>query len=227
MARTIPDEDGIRKICGEASKLHRVGQVERALTLLKSLGSMVKDTSPQAEAIFRVLGMTCFNLGDFLEARKWLVKATRSNPSSEAASAGLFLSCRKLNDATGAINEARRYLTLFPNSSYWGLGAAFVLLGGELFNRNDYASASKWLAKAIQLSPKSELASLLLFRCYWNTKDYVKAFEESCRFLKMVPDSDYGGGKKMLEEMQQGRTHQKMGLGADKREEKRAKRNVK
>lgn len=189
-ANAVPARDDIRRVCGEVSMLYSAGDVSRAMRQLLGLARRMTAGSPKADEVFRLLGMMYYTSGDLRNARRWLKKAVGINPTSEAASGALFLCLRRLNDAHGAIKEVRRFLALLPNSDYGGQGEAFVLLGGHLLEQGNYTSALRWLVKATRLSPRSEMASLLLCMCYWNTGNRAKAMQESRRFLALVPDSE-------------------------------------
>ena len=69
--------------------------------------------------------------------------------------------------------------------------AVFGTLGRAFFEIGDMEKAREAFQSAVDLNPKSELASLGLFHSLWGQQAASKAFAEMRRFLSITDSSEY------------------------------------
>jgi len=86
--------------------------------------------------------------------------------------------CRNKGDYAGAISTFQEAIRNSPRCS-----VAYWLLGGIYFAcLDDPRAAVPYFQKAVQLSPKTEIASLALFHALWDTDQTFDALEEIKRY---------------------------------------------
>ncbi|HKO56694.1 MAG TPA: tetratricopeptide repeat protein [Thermoanaerobaculia bacterium] len=95
-----------------ATALRDAGDVHSAKALLERLGREHPDAFP----VWLVLGAIEKNLEDYEAAERAFAKAIALNPRSELASVGLFFALAHQRRDDEAFAEARRFLTLRPDS---------------------------------------------------------------------------------------------------------------
>jgi predicted Zn-dependent protease len=69
--------------------------------------------------------------------------------------------------------------------------AVFGTLGRAFFEIGDMEKAGNAFRRAVDLNPKSELASLGLFHSLWGQEAASEAFAEMRRFLSMTDSTEY------------------------------------
>jgi len=72
------------------------------------------------------------------------------------------------------------------------------MMGRAFFEIGDMAKAEDAFRRAVELNPKSELASLGLFHSLWEQQAASEAFAEMRRFLAVADSSEY---KTLLRDM--------------------------
>ena len=75
--------------------------------------------------------------------------------------------------------------------SYPDSAAIHVLLGDTLAKLGRWVEATHTLARAVELAPASEMASLALFHLLWRRGKQIEALEEMKRFLREHASDDY------------------------------------
>ncbi len=83
-------------------------------------------------------------------------------------------------DGDKAIKILKNLDTQFPNTP-----SILGMIGAIYFSLRDWKHSEYYFKRTIEISPKSELASLGLFHSLWEMKNLDKAFEEAKRFVSM------------------------------------------
>ena len=63
--------------------------------------------------------------------------------------------------------------------------AILGMIGAIYFSLEDWSNSIIYYRKTVEISPKSELASIAFFHCLWNHEEFDKAFSEANRFTKL------------------------------------------
>lgn len=63
--------------------------------------------------------------------------------------------------------------------------AILGMLGAIYFSLKNWNTALVYYEKTVELSPKSELASIALFHCFWSQERFDEAIKEANRYTKL------------------------------------------
>ena len=85
-----------------------------------------------------------------------------------------------------AVDILENLLPELPDSA-----ALYVVLGDAYWEQDELQKAIKCFQTATHLAPTSEIASLGLFNCLWESDEQKAALEEVKRFLKLGDSDDY------------------------------------
>ena len=94
---------------------------------------------------------------------------------------------RDNGDLAKAIEKLNQALAMDPEPR-----STILLILGDLYHsQKTFDKARECLLEAVELSPNSELASLILFHTLWDMKDEWAAFREAKRFLSRHDSKEY------------------------------------
>ncbi len=116
------------------------------------------------------------------------------NKSDRETEFEVATSLRDAGDLAGAIAILERLSQRYP--SEFGV---WLTLGGVQMSLTDYAAAETSFSIAIDLRPRSELASLAMFHTLKHLRRVDDAFAEMRRFLALRPEAP--GYELLLSEM--------------------------
>jgi len=139
------------------------------------------DLNPNFDNAMTGLARALAKLGRVDEAKRWLKKATGSNPENYRAwyELGLF---EAENELTAAQASYQRAITIQPNFS-----PAQRELGVLLFNQKNYAAAVPRFEKAIALGLEDAQLDNFLGICYNQTHQLQKSIRTHLAALKLDP----------------------------------------
>jgi len=86
---------------------------------------------------------------------------------------------RDIGNLEGASKLLLSMMKMYPD-----VPAIYLVSGGIYKNLEQLDEAVSCFRKAVQLEPKSELASLGVFHCLWQKEEYDDALHEMRRFLE-------------------------------------------
>lgn len=104
------------------------------------------------------------------------------------------IALRDQGDFQGALQLLSGIAESYPFAGVFGVtGAIYIKLG-------DLEKARKCFERAVDLAPKSELASLNLFHTLYKEGNKARAYSEMNRFLRLSKSEEYDRLKRALQE---------------------------
>jgi Flp pilus assembly protein TadD len=163
------------------STRHQVGFWRDSVTVYQRALTV----APDSPLMSKDYGVTLMRLGKLDEARPYLARAVRLDPSYGDAYFGLGLVCEKQRDTTAAMNSYERALRLMPDHA-----DAHMRLGVLLFGRGDVRGAAEHFATYARLNPSDPEGHNNLGAALARQGRYVQAAAEFSRAVEIRPGYD-------------------------------------
>jgi tetratricopeptide (TPR) repeat protein len=141
------------------------------------------DINPRQPGIYRSLGETAFEAGEFEKAIEEYKKAAEIDPNAANIHKGIGHALMELGRYEEAIEELEKEVQISPGSL-----SVHFLLGQAYFKQKEYEEAREHYETAIQLDSEYASAYYGLVRVYTALKEPEKAKEYELRFKNLKDD---------------------------------------
>jgi len=135
------------------------------------------EINPDKQSVYRSLGWTAMDMGDYEKAIEEYRKALEINPQAKGIHREIGRALVELGQFDEAIEELEKELRVSPNA-----GMVNFLLGQAYFKLKDYNKAREHYEAEIKVNPDYENAYYNLIRIYTVLKETEKAKEAQLSF---------------------------------------------
>jgi predicted O-linked N-acetylglucosamine transferase (SPINDLY family) len=185
----------LRTAFDKALSLHQNGRIDAARELYEE----ILRTHPNHDETIHLLGVICFEKGEFAESIRLISRAIEIDPKFSAAHYNLGKCYEKLQDSEKAINSYSTSIQLEPNNA-----EAYFGIGNSLFDLRRYEEAVESYDKAITLRPGYADALGNRGNVLKKLKRYDEALASYDSALKLEPDQDDLLGRRMATALNMG-----------------------
>jgi tetratricopeptide (TPR) repeat protein len=166
-----PDMPGLRLNLGLA--LFKGGELKQALVEFKSLVRHQPPSPSDAQRLTILIGMAHYGLGDYLEARPYLMEAVSRDPQNLQLRLALAHSCLWSRNYQCVLDVYQQILTLNAESA-----EADMLAGEALDELKNFGGAIEQFRAAVKADPRAPDVHFGLGYLLWTQRQYPEAASE-------------------------------------------------
>jgi len=166
-----PAMPGLRLNLGLA--LFKSGELKQALVEFKTLVRNEPPSSPDAQRLTILIGMSHYGLGDYVEARPYLMEAAARDPQNLQLRLALAHSCLWSRNYQCVLDVYHEILTLNAESA-----EADMLAGEALDELKNYGAAIEQFRAAVKADPTEPDVHFGLGYLLWTQRQYPEAESE-------------------------------------------------
>jgi tetratricopeptide (TPR) repeat protein len=175
-----PDMPGLRLNMGIA--LFKEGSYNEAIRVFEPLLKAEPASSPEAQRLILLLGMSRYGLGEYAAASPFLTQASSQDPQNLPLLLTLAQSCLLSKQFQCVLDAYHRIVALNAESA-----EADMLVGEALDEMKDADGATREFRAAIAANPKEPNAHFGLGYLLWTQKQYEEAAHEFQAELENTP----------------------------------------
>jgi tetratricopeptide (TPR) repeat protein len=164
--------------------LFKAGELRSALPIFEGLLKKEPPSSPEAQRLTTLIGMSHYGLDQYGAAIPYLKQATASDPQNLAFRLILAHSCLWLKQYQCVLDTYHEILLLNAESA-----EADMLAGEALDEMQDHAGATEQFRAAVKANPKEPNVHFGLGYLLWTQGQYQEAAEEFQAELTNIPNN--------------------------------------
>lgn len=163
--------------------LFKAGQLRNAMRMFEDLVNQEHPSSPEAQRLTTLIGLSHYGLNEYAEAIPYLEQATRASPQNLPFRLILAHSCLWSKQYQCVLDVYHQILLLNAESA-----EADMLAGEALDEMQDHAGAIEQFRSAVKANPKEPNVHFGLGYLLWTQNQYEEAEKEFQAELANVPD---------------------------------------